>query len=93
MKEWWSSLLEYNWKEDFINFCKSNWYNKKDVKEILKLLEIFIIDSLLNKWKVMFTWLFTIYKVKTTTTLREWIFNKVKIKLNKNITYLFKRKW
>lgn len=93
MKRWCTRILDYNTKNDFINFCKANWYNKKDVKDILNLLNIFIIDSLVNKWKIVFSWLFTIYKTKTKTNLRQWVFDKVKITLNKNLTYLFKRKW
>ena len=93
MKRWNTMILDYNTKKDFISYCKAHWYKKKDVKHILELLEEFIIDSLINKWKLIFSWLFSIYKIKTTTTLRKWTFDKVKIKLNKNITYLFNKRW
>ena len=93
MNRYSTRILDYNTKDDFISYCKMHWYNKKDIRHILKLLELFIEDSLINKWKLVFSWLFSISIHKTKTTLREWVFNKVKIRLNKNITYLFKNKW
>lgn len=86
-------MKNLNTKKDFVNFCYSHWYKKKDINWILKLLEMFILDSMINKSKFVLNWIFTIYKTDTTTTLREWTFLKVKIKLSEKITYLFSKKW
>ncbi len=86
-------MKTYNSKIDFIKYCWSNWLKQKDAKLFLKLLEDFIIESAINKWKFVLTWLFTIYTWLTTTTLKQWTFKKVKIRLTEKITYLFSKKW
>lgn len=85
-------MIDLNTKKDFEDYCYNNWLKRKDIKLFLKLLKEFIIDSMVNKWKFVLTGIFTIYTTTTKTTLKEWVFKKVKIKLTDNISYLFK-KW
>ena len=92
MKRWTIAILESTTKVDFVNFCRSKWYKKKDIIDIMDLLIEFIQDSLINKWKFIYKWLFTIYRAKTTTNLHEWIFTKVKVELSDTIKYLFRKK-
>ena len=89
-----STTWVLNTKKDFISFCKAYWYKEKDIRWILDLLTIFIKDSMINKWKLVLTWIWTFYKKETTSTLRPWQkFYKVKINLSDNITWLFSKKW
>lgn len=81
-----------NTKKDFVNFCVAFGYKRKDINGILKLLPLFISDSIMNKWKFVLNWVWTFYKKETTSTLRPWeIFYKVKCNLSNNLTYLLSK--
>lgn len=96
MKKQTTRVLSQNNKSDFINFCIAFWYKRKDVQWIMRLLPIFIKDSLLNKWRFVLNGIWTFYKKTTTSTLKPWQeFFKVKMEPSDQITYLFSNrdKW
>ena len=88
-------MKNYNTKKEFVQFCRNNWYKKKDVEWIYDLLLVFIKDSLINWWKVSLHWFASFYISETTSTLFPWrIFKKVKVTLSKPLTYMFNnKKW
>jgi len=83
-----------NTSENFITYAFNHWYQKKDTRQVLKLLKEFISSSIAVDKNFILTWIVSLRIEETTITFNPWKkFKKVKAYASDNILKLTKIKW
>ncbi len=79
---------------EYIEYCRLNWFTKKQTKMFLKLLKEIIKTAVATEWKFVLHWLWTFRLEDFKSNLKWWnTYRKIKFIPSDTFKNIIPRKW